>query len=142
MTETADNKLLASVFETLGRAVSEDLTGASAEETARGYQARLRTLSRLLNSSTPYITAAHADGDINKAVGLVSDALDAIARVCDAGFWLAIEGATDEEVIRIAFALDQRPRYDSTSTPNSLEIAHRVLANPRLHETAPGSVPA
>lgn len=137
MKQTAENKLLASVFELVGRAVSQDLTAATAEEADRGYVARLRTLSRLLKSGTSYITAAHEDGDANNAVGLVTEALEAMSVASDAGFWLAIENATDDELIRIAFAFASWPRHHSDSTLSVKDIALGILANSPVSETVP-----
>ena len=137
MTETADNKLLASVFEILGRAVSEDLTAPTPEEAALGYLARLRTLSRLLGCFTPHFTAAHEFGDVCMAVRPVSDALEGISTATDASFWLAIEDASDAALMSIAFALEGSAKSGSTSEPSPLDIALEFLATPGGRQSVP-----
>lgn len=139
---TFDHKLLASVFEIMGRAVSEDLVAATPEEADRGYVARLEALSRLTSGFTFYLIAAHAEGDLQRIYGLVENALDAISTATDAEFWLAIADASEDDLIRIAFALEGRKASVSTSKPSCLDVAHHFLAGPDVRDAVTQTTPS
>lgn len=139
MTGTAD-MLLESVFETMGRAVREDLDAESERATRTAYVSRLGTLSRLTTALSSSLVVDADDGMWERDVADICGALDAIGAVTDARFWEAVAEASERDLVRISLALFGRARNgqgrERADEIGPLAIALEVLSNPDVRDLA------
>jgi len=84
-----------------------DLIASSPDEAERAEHARLETLSRLAPSLGEYVAQVAACGRHSAAEAAI-DALAAVSSVKEAEFWIAAEGASEDELVRVAYAINRR----------------------------------